>query len=324
MTALTFILAPLLVLPIVMLFRFVGCGQFLAVGGRPRPPRYRDYIMGEPNNPGDVKHASVSPNKNNVIAYWRLLELEGGDTADDEKQFQNGKYIVIGALPHVPFAPGPPVVTGSEQASGNFIFKQPSLVTMDAVANCRIYTGGHVRVDFKPGLYTEEFTIEAWVDPDWGANFESGYEHTLFSAGGHYQRPFDLAPAFHGFTVFASRGNRWQVRLQDGQELFSSPPAPIVSRDEKTHLAVTMQNDGGLKRVRLFVNGKSSWSRSGLFYSLPNDAPLFIGIKNLKPSPAETADFAHAVISKVQEVVLHNKALSQEEIENHVDINRWP
>ena len=59
-----FLLVPFLVLPIVLLFRFVGCGSFGAadapeVSPGPVHPRYRDYIMAAANNPGPVKNPTA-------------------------------------------------------------------------------------------------------------------------------------------------------------------------------------------------------------------------------------------------------------------------
>src|SRR5215212_2990021 len=97
-----FLLTPILVLPIVLLFRFVGCGTQLNISGDEYtgPPRYRDYIMGEPNNPGVVKNPNVVPTKADVtahlVAYWRLVdswkivESPSGKIAKDEKGFRDG------------------------------------------------------------------------------------------------------------------------------------------------------------------------------------------------------------------------------------------
>lgn len=50
MTVWAFVLTPLLVLPIVLLLRFIGCRSFdpePAPPETPKAPRYRDLIMGE-------------------------------------------------------------------------------------------------------------------------------------------------------------------------------------------------------------------------------------------------------------------------------------
>src|ERR1700730_6402710 len=94
MTEWAFIMTRILVLPIVLLFRFVGCGTMLTIQPDPNtgPPRYRDYILAEPNNPGVVKNAGVVPNKADVIAYWRLVDASTNTVASDEKYFQDGTY----------------------------------------------------------------------------------------------------------------------------------------------------------------------------------------------------------------------------------------
>src|SRR4051812_29955949 len=84
MVDLTLVAVPLLVLPVVLLFRFVGCAQIANLGGPapdvlPPPPKYRDYILSDPaaTAPGTVRaHPEVRPNKNDVIAYWRLVDPE--------------------------------------------------------------------------------------------------------------------------------------------------------------------------------------------------------------------------------------------------------
>src|SRR5260370_8652078 len=95
MTEWAFLLPPLLVLPIVLLFRFVGCGTQLDI--RPddtltTPPRYRDYILGEPNNPGLVKNDKVVPNRADIIAYWRLVDASPNTVPIDQKNFQNASH----------------------------------------------------------------------------------------------------------------------------------------------------------------------------------------------------------------------------------------
>src|SRR3954464_3129900 len=126
MTVWAYVLTPALVLPIVLLFRFVGCAKLagLGEGTDPAPetppepekvPRYRDYIMGVQNNPGSVPNVAVQPNKADVIAYWRLVDEPTDTVAHDEKQFQHGEFHTIPPLPQVP---------GSEGAQGIFFTGQ--------------------------------------------------------------------------------------------------------------------------------------------------------------------------------------------------------
>jgi hypothetical protein len=315
-----FVLTPLLVLPIVLLFRFVGCGTQLVVD--PDTVSYRDYIMGEFSGPAVmpvVPNPTFVPKNENVIAYWRLVGT--GSTATDEKGVHHGEYREGQPVDNI--APTT-VDAGSDAAPGTFDANQQSLVISDNVAKCRTFFGGYVFVPFNPNattkLYTDEFTIEAWVDTQWTP--KPGYEHTLFSAGGHYVAPYDTTPAFHGFEVLATHVDgldRWQVRLHPHVGDVFPPRPPIVPRGVATHVAVTVEKDGVAKKVRLFVNGGVAAIATVGFYSLPDGAPLYIGIWGA-PQPVNPPVLRKPILSRIQEVVLHKKALSPEEIQNHVSL----
>jgi len=343
------LVVPLLLLPIILLFPFVGCAVIAglkdpdpAPNSAPQappgqvsppaqnspvptppvevlgtPPRYRDYIMGEPNNPGTVKHNNVVPNAANVIAYWRLVDAPGLSSAKDEKSFQNGQYKEGQALV---FEAPTAAKAGSQAATGDILTGQNSLIKSEPSALCRYYNGGYMLVPFKSGMYTDEFTIEAWILPH---ALTKDYEYTLFHAGGHYAIP--PAPASdHGFRIFEDRNGRWQARLAPATaDLFQSPP--LIPRPGRTHLAMTVANEtvpGAKKKVTLYLDGKIAQIATANSYSRPDNAPLFIGVMNATLLPANPAQLRTPVLSHIQEVVIHNKALSLEEIENHVDINR--
>jgi hypothetical protein len=310
-----FILTPLLVLPVLVLFRFVGCAAIANLGeGAPDPPKvpqYRDYIMGKSNNPGSVKHNNVQPKLADVIAYWRLVDLPISDTvAIDEKGFQNGKYR-ISADPRT--------------TPGNFVTGQTSLIDSDPKVMGRFFNGGYVLV---PGIndpYTDDFTIEAWVLP----SFTSGAEHTLFAAGGHYVKRFESTAGDHGFRILATTERRWQVNLAPIGDIFPTAPPLIPPGETRTHLAVTVQSlGGGSTRVAIFIDGKLAKQATVGFYSRPDrDAPLLIGVGSQQADPRDLATLPEPnldtpIRSRLQEVVLHRKVLSQEEIENHVFINQ--
>ena len=332
MTNWALVLVPFLVLPIVLLFRFIGCGidavgtAVPPTGSTPpptgstppptgsKPPGYRNYIMGEPNNPGTVKHSGVIPNKMDVVGYWRLIEPAGAPIAKDEKGFQDGQYVEGQAIPlEAPTAATP----GSEAAAGNFVAGQNGLILSEPSALCRYFNGGYVRVPFKAGLYTDEFTVEAWVEPH---PLKKDYEYTLFDAGGRYPIG-SAATAPHGFRIYENRNGCWQMRGAGTGELFLNPP--LVPRPGKTHLALTYGKDpDGVKRLRIYLDGKEAASVGWNSYSKPDGAPLFIGVANTTPVPTDPVQLRTPALMRIQEVVLHKKALSKEEIENHVDINR--
>ena len=161
MTEWAVILTPLLVLPIVLLFRFVGCG--LDVKGTadpdiplpPRkdppaappatpplvptpittPPNYRGYILGEFPNPGMVKNPSVVPNGADVVAYWRLVDAPASVDAKDEKNVQKGTYQEGQTLPAI--APTATTPGSKGQSPAHFVPGQNSLIASDPTVKCR-------------------------------------------------------------------------------------------------------------------------------------------------------------------------------------------
>ena len=338
----TFLLAPLLVLPILLLFRFVGCGLD-AVGSAPpeqppaqpppppaslpppsqpsqppsdgKPPKYRDYIMGEATT-GATKHP-IKPNGADVIAYWRLTDPAGSTVAKDEKGFQDGTYVTGTALPNV----NPTAAIGGSEAAplGEIEDGKTGLIVSDPAALGRAFKGGFVRVPFKPDLYTDEFTIEAWVLPP---PLRPNYEYILFDCGGRYAIPGSTARD-RGFRVFEDRTGHWQVRVAIGAtDVYASPP--LIPRPDRSHFALVMQNSGaaGAKQLMIYMNGKLTVSEPLPSYARPDTAPLFIGVENTTATVTGAPVFRHPFMSQIQEVVLHKKPLSAEEIDNHVDINK--
>jgi hypothetical protein len=321
-------LVPLLALPVVLLFRFVGCSSFSAEDPGPettppsptpmppptntKPPRYRDYILGAPNNPGQVKNPTFPPNGAEVIAYWRLVDAAASQAAIDEKGFQDGAYKEGHVLP---------VVAGSEGRNpAHFTPGQPSLITSDPAVQGRFFDGGYVQVPYKPGLYSDEFTIEAWVKIN---ALAPTFSHALFDAGGRYALTGSTIRE-RGFRLYADQQNKWQARMGPGTaDLFPTPF--MVSPSPRTHVALTVANDvagGGKKKVTLYLDAKEVASAVADSYAPPDSAPLYLGIENTNQSPATAPTLRHPALFQIQEVVLYRKALAHEEIENHVDINR--
>jgi Concanavalin A-like lectin/glucanases superfamily len=309
MTEWTFALTPLLVVSILLLFRFTGCESFGSEAAPPTP-KYKDYLLGTVANPGEIPnfHHNVKPNGADVIAYWRLVDAPSDPAAKDERDFQhNGGY----------------------RESGKILMGQASLIANDPTVKGRLFDGGYVLVPMKSGLdpfYSENFTLEAWVLP----GFAAGSEHVLFDAGGEYVHSIDTWTAFHGFRVYANAARCWQVRLLPGGDVFPSPP--LIPPGGATHLAVTVQTVPGtptMETVRIFIDGKSTAVNTVSLRSRPLGAPLLIGLGSDEKStfdmeaPGRKPNASRPIQSRVQEVVLHKKALSQEEIENHFLLGKF-
>ena len=309
------IATPLLVLPILSLFRFVGCSSFTEAPAVNVRPRYRDYILGVAN-PGQVKNPNVPVDAGAVIAYWRLVDAPTSVVAADEKGVRPGAYVTVpGGI-----ARPPP----SQNAPGNFVISQPGLIDSDPGAMGRLFLGGYVMVpwDAANPLWTDEFTIEAWVKPNWGADAVTNFEHVLFAAGGHYRAPFDSTAAYHGFRVYVDTNGKLQVFINPHTTPVISAP-PLMPLGKRFHLAVTVQfqsGPGSDLKITLYLDGQPSDGAAGA-YSRPDGAPLQIGCWNEQSDPGLPVQPTEPFLATIQEVVLHRKALSSDEIANIVSVN---
>src|SRR6185436_2616983 len=103
-----------------------------------------------------------------------------------------------------------------------------------------------------------------------------------------------------------------------------SIPLAIVVPESLTHVAIILKKKIGdpfSKILMIYSNGKLAGSGTVAVYSPPNGAPLFIGVGG-RNNAVELTEPRFPIKSQIQEVVLHNKALSQEEIQSHVKLNR--
>lgn len=325
-------LAPLLVLPIVLLFRFVGCGKHLPLSESPAPaqqqPTPQQPTPQQPTPPPDTEKPEPPPVYRDtilaspqVIAYWRLVDdpKNPGQFAADEMKFKDGEVKEGHALPNV--NPTPTTAGSEPRNPANFTLGQNSLIDSDPQVQCRYFDGGYVFVPHEPGLFSNEFTIEAWVKLD---SLALNYEHVLFDAGGTYAYPAGSTAAQRGFRIYADRANSWQVRVAPFPDvLFAAPP--LIALNARTHIAVTVADKtsgSAEKTVTLYLDGKTAGTRDIPSYNPPHEAPLFIGVDNTRPAPTASSLLRHPALFRIQEVVLYRKALPAAEIKTHVEINK--
>jgi hypothetical protein len=341
----TFLAVPFLALPLVLLFRFVGCG--LGVTGTAAPeliPGYRDYIMGVNDNHGTTPWPNITPNANDVLAYWRLVDVPAvigatAVTAKDEKGRANGQYRDIGPLPAQPPIAETPVsnaAPGSDAAPGLVIFGERSLIVTDPEVMGVQFQGGYMAANYVDGLYADEMTIECWVKCQWSQT-PTGNAHTVLFAGGYYQRPDQYSPGLHGFRIFADADNKWQVIVypqggtpQGGGQLSTST---FVSFNTATYVVVTISKDtiggSGQTAVSLWVNAEFIETALVQPFSRPDGSPFYVGLAfvptEVDPSSGgSVSTVGQPVMSQVQEVVLYKRKLERPEIENHFALNQLP
>lgn len=293
---------------------------------------YRDFIMGNLLPPGTIlPPGAVGPSGADLVCYWRLIESAavgpGLGTAKDEKFTEPGDYTIPGPVAgETPVSPD----TGDGGAEAVPVPAidaglQPGLIDSEPLTPSRRFRGGFVRVQrSSPDLYPSVFTLEAWVAPDWNpANTD--FEHCLFDAR---ERPLGAA---HGFRVLTNRKNVLRAVADPGAVTIGVPepvvtplvpdPPNVMSSGKRHHVALTYNGTA----MTLYLNGKQI-GQGAVAYAPPVSTSLFIGIANAlfdqeDPEPSIPALPIRPFIGRIQEVVLHKKALTPAEIQTHIDIN---
>lgn len=212
------LLVPLLVLPIVLLLRYVGCESFSAAEPEPTPtpvppslPAYKDLVLGRVSNGAQAQllpHPSALVSAADLVGYWRLLDAVGSATARDEAGFQDGEYVTGQAIAPVPTGPDG---DGSDAAPGAIVAPVPGLIGRDPTGAPRLFNGGYVRVAHKPGLHPREFTLLAWVQT---TSAQNGNEHVVVCDGGTFLGPPTAGGQSAGLSLFVDGAGHLQATLR--------------------------------------------------------------------------------------------------------------
>jgi hypothetical protein len=99
-----------------------------------------------------------------------------------------------------------------------------------------VFNGGYVRIDDKPGLHPQEFTLLAWVQT---TSAQNGNEHVIVADGADFRRPPTLDGDSTGWTLFLNGQGEVQVTVR-----------PV---EQWTTIAVdgqTVPESGGTRTVR--------------------------------------------------------------------------
>ncbi len=327
MTEWYFLVAPLAVFAVLLLFRFVGCAALVGMD---------DWKAEQgPSGPDYPKTVLVD----NPVAYWRLQEKKSaepspgptapntpvsGGTAKDEKGANDGTYKAVivqppAQLPDSPSAPQPP-------GSPSLTLEAPGLLELSGQQSTSLQVdGGYVEVPFSNSLLLTSFTVEALVRPEWSAQ-EAGLFRTVISLHTIVLPP--ATPKAFGFGIFAGPDpanltgpDVWQVWLADGTNFkpIKDPARAFTPVDftKTNYVAVTYDNT--TKKLNMYVYVQGLDLDSGVAhpvndltvaYSPLTDAtkPLLIGMH--RPPVGSTIPVYHSFKGRIQEVAIYDKALT--------------
>lgn len=288
------LLVPLAVVPIVWLFRFVGCEPF--EGTPSQRPGYRAYLLGQPGGEGEVPNPAARPDPGTIVAYWGLTDPPDTPTADDRHGPHDGSY------------------------RGRIASRLKSLLSSVA-EDGRYFDDGAVEVPAAPGLFGERFTLEAWVLASWGDG--DNREHTLFQAGGRYATAAGATRTWQGFRVW-TKGRQLQVRVWPATASPFGSTLILLPQGVPAHVALVVApnpTQAARSDVRLLVDGRVMGTGTVDRHVPPPGVPLLIGA-GTSAEPTAPLKVATPFQGQIQEVVMHRTALSDELLANHAGINQ--
>lgn len=307
-----FLLAPVAVLAVLLLFGFVGCESLPAIAVFVDGP-YVETILAEPG----------------LVSYWRLQENNSeepsaptvdntpvsGGTTKDEHGVNNGTYNRV-------IVSNPP--SDSPDAPGTLTLEEAGLLDVVEGSNSSVRVdGGYVEVPFSNSLLLTSFTVEALVRPEWSET-ETGLYRTVIG--------FTTRDFFFGFALYAgpedpvalSGPPMWQVWLGDGTQFqkinFNHGSPPLVNFTKTNYIAVTY--DDPTKLLNLYTYFVGIELDNGPFNPVQN---LSVTYKqnsdpatNLLIGVDRTVPPAYPFKGRIQEVAIYNKALPMERIMSHI------
>jgi hypothetical protein len=288
MSASLVVLLPVILLGIVSLFCFVGC-HFPTTGEDPAFIGYANTVLGNPA----------------IAAYWPLNDAGDSFPALDlAPNPDNGTYIdpntMSGFYPWPAYTignpPGPNISSAAAALPPVIQFQQLGIVTGDfgvdtdsgnpTLSTSLVVNGCFVNVPIVPKISPTSFTVEAWVQVNWGEGDAFAWRAVLDAR--------TLTPSCTGFAIIATTDDNmpgvyhWTAVIGNGGTgaagftILTSPDA-ITLNGQSTlsganiyYLAVTY--DLKSKTLTLYVNGAPSGAAVTNAVYVPNTVnPLWIG-----------------------------------------------
>jgi hypothetical protein len=311
-----FLLIPLAVFVILLLFGFVGCQNILGLN---------DIVYGA-DYPTTVE--SIPSGAPAIVAYWRLGD-PGPTTFKEE----------IGTIPGIPgtFTTAPFAADGgrhSPQGADTYTFQQAGLLSADSTAKCLETNGGFVTVPFNAGFGNlATFTYMLWVSPEWDTTVATGNYYCLLEMGAPpvNSTTNKTGKKSLGFGLYAGPGTgtppnnfEFQVWVGDGSNFAVVPNlhpelANVETLDQDGNpnvyfVAVTF--DGA--RVQLIVyrrggdvNAVTATDQAVTYVANDGSADFLIGAgRNLFPISGSPAPALYPFDGKIEEVSIFNTNLS--------------
>ncbi|MBV9221833.1 MAG: LamG domain-containing protein, partial [Methylobacteriaceae bacterium] len=254
MSASLLVVLPLALLAIVSLLCFAGCTF---------NPTLEPYY----------KYQHTVLQTSGVVAFWPLDETTGTTAVNQVSNSPpgtNGNYLAT----TVPYPDDTQDLLRSAPAPGTFqIDQSPGIVAGDCnngdptqLSPCAVFDGGYVSIDANASLNPAQFSVEAWVRPDWTATDPAAFRVVVMSRD-------NSPPIFDGFALFAGPDNIWAVSVSDGasplQQVKANGPFALGLTN---HLVATY--DGST--LTLYVDGDAS-SLPNVTYNPNVTKPIYIG-----------------------------------------------
>jgi hypothetical protein len=328
-----YLLLPVVVLAVMSLLRFRGCGFTPGVGQ------------------SDQYGITVSPD--GPIAWFRLEEAPGATAAANAAGTPDGTY---GTAPS-PLSAGnaawhSPAVASTSLTLG---INNPDLVPQESQDpydfSIRV-AGAFVQVapDAASLQNLTEFTLEGLVYPDWDTTALGNYYCVLELAA-------RVAPAIlknQGFGLYAGPSDTtnlnssysWQVWMGNGTSFQrleevkpytpndpgNPNPGPNVEKDQVTYLAFTYSQSQGQAFLYLYTSDRdldyvayqlnvvpyvpvtSAANTQGLHLGLTAEGPLF------QPGPPAVVPFLYPFTGQMCNIAIYNKVLTQDTLRHHATV----
>ena len=328
MIGLYLLIGALALLITVLLFGFAGC-NFQPGAGCDVPKLFPTY-------------AEAVEGTSGLVAYWRLGEPDttplpsSGGAAKEEIGGHNGDYKVN------PSTAADDQRHSPASAGQLFLGVSPGLLEQPNQSNlsCMKTDGGYTEVPWAPELNPQQFTFEAWVQPD--PLLDPRYFYCLVESTG----PTFPQPRNSGWGLYLGPSDinnpdpagplLWQVWMGDGtgfkRVAIANPNFPADSNGNPvsvltlTYLALTFDGNTGLQLFLYLPNMGQNITHENLQTLESTTIPPMSFKPNDDPSAGKHGDFLIGVGSfltfnpapqrlypfkgKIQEVALYNKSFT--------------